>query len=152
MEIAVHRLGPGKVEIRPRGQLVERTAARLRSDLLDVTPGAAAVLLDLSDLQAIDAAGMALVLLARIEHEAMGGRLVVQSSDPAITETLRDAGLDRFVTVTCRRLDALRALDAKEHPVPDDDALPSATGRRFGQQRKATAASAVRRWIAPVPG
>jgi anti-anti-sigma factor len=151
MEIAVHRLGPGKVEIRPRGQLVERTAARLRSDLLDVTPGAAAVLLDLSDLQAIDAAGMALVLLARIEHEAMGGRLVVQSSDPAITETLRDAGLDRFVTVTCRRLDALRALGADEHPVPDD-ALPTATGRRSGQQRKATAASAVRRWIAPVPG
>ena len=82
MEIEIRELGLGRVEIRPAGRLVEETVGHLRADLLDNYQGPAAVLLNLSRLSEIDAAGMALVLLARVEREAMGGRLVVESANP----------------------------------------------------------------------
>jgi anti-anti-sigma factor len=151
MDIEVRTLGTSKLEVRPYGRLVEETVGVLRAELLDNTQGAAAVLLNLSDLDEIDSAGMALVLLARIEHEAMGGRLVVESSDPEIAEVLEAAGMDRFVTVARRRIDALRALGADEHPAPEDDALPTLAGRVAAEPRTPAASAQGGRWLAPIP-
>lgn len=151
MDIEVRRLGTGKLEVRPYGRLVEGTVGALRAELLDNTQGAAAVLLNLSELDEIDSAGMALVLLARIEHEAMGGRLVVESSNPDLSAVLEAAGLGRFVTVACRRIDALRALGADEHLAPEDVALPAVTPQPFALEDSRPTASPGRRWLAPVP-
>jgi anti-anti-sigma factor len=108
--IEVKRLNSGGVEVVPRGSLDSESVGELRPVLLDATFPPQRMLLNLSDLEAIDSAGMALVMMARIELEATGTRFVVESSDPAITEVLIGAGLGRFVDIAPRRLDALRAL------------------------------------------
>ncbi len=131
MEIEIRELGLGRVEIRPAGRLVEETVAHLHADLLDSYEGSAAVLLNLSRLSEIDAAGMALVLLARVEREAMGGRLVVESANPAITKCLVAAGMNGFVRLEKRRIDALRVIGADQRPKPANDRLPEVARRRF---------------------
>lgn len=107
MELKSRRLGNGTLEVAPVGTLDETNVGELRPHLLDRGDR---ILLDLSGVQQIDSAAMALILLARIELEAMGGGLVVQASQPRIALTLKRAGLERFVTVADRRIDALRAL------------------------------------------
>ena len=131
MEIEIRELGLGRVEIRPAGRLVEETVGHLRADLLDNYQGPAAVLLNLSRLSEIDAAGMALVLLARVEREAMGGKLVVESANPEITKSLVAAGMDGFVRLEERRLDALHVIGVDQLAKPANDRLPEVVRRRF---------------------
>lgn len=110
MELKSRRLSNGTLEVAPVGTLDETNVGELRPHLLDRGDRMDRILLDLSGVQQIDSAAMALILLARIELEAMGGGLVVQASQPRIALTLKRAGLERFVTVADRRIDALRAL------------------------------------------
>jgi anti-anti-sigma factor len=107
MELEIRRLTSGAIEISPRGILDESTVGLLRPHLLDRGDR---VLLDLSGLKRIDPAGMALLLLARIELEALGGALVVQAPQPPVSRALERAGFARFVTVAQERIDALRAV------------------------------------------
>lgn len=110
MEIAVKRLSSGAVEVTPRGRLDSDTVGELRPVLLDSPYPPSQLLLNLSELDGVDPAGMALVMMARIELEAFGTRFVVESEDPRITRAITQAGLGRFVDIAPRRLDALRAL------------------------------------------
>jgi anti-anti-sigma regulatory factor len=104
-------LGPGTVEIALTGTLSEQYLDRLRSVLLDSRRSAARVLVDLSKVEAIDAAGVALLMLARIEIEARGGTFVVQAPASSARRIV-DRGLARFATVVRDRTSALAALMA----------------------------------------
>jgi anti-anti-sigma regulatory factor len=107
MEVRIAMLGSGVVEVAPIGVLDEMTLGQLRPHLLDRSES---VLLDLSGVERIDAAAIALVMLARIEIEAAGRTFVVQAPKPRIGPTLERAGLPRFVNVANERVEALRAL------------------------------------------
>jgi anti-anti-sigma regulatory factor len=106
MEVRISMLGSGVVEVAPIGVLNELTLGQLRPHLLDRCES---VLLDLSGVERIDAAAIALVMLARIEIEAAGRAFVVQAP-PRIGPALERAGLPRFVNVANERIDALRAI------------------------------------------
>jgi anti-anti-sigma factor len=107
MDVQITMLGNGIVEVVPNGSLDENTLDALRPYLFDRSES---ILLDLSEVSRIDAAAMAMVMLARIEIEATGRALVVQSSRSRVARTLERAGLPRFVTVADERIDALRAI------------------------------------------
>ena len=124
MGIEVRPLGRDGIEITLGGRLDEGTVGELRPVLLDAMHPKPRLLLNLSRLDAIDAAGMALVMMTRIELEASGVRFVVESSDERIMRTLTRAGMQRFVTIAPRRLDALRALRAAPGSVDDGLAGP----------------------------
>jgi anti-anti-sigma factor len=117
MGIDVRQLRSGRgVEIRVSGVLDERTVGDLRPLLLDPAMPSPKVLLNLSGVESVDPAGMALMMMARVELEATGIRFVVESSEPKLTRSLMAAGLPRFVTIAVRRLDALRALGEEAEP------------------------------------
>ncbi len=135
MRIEVRRLISGGIEVLPSGRLDEETVGELRPVLLDYPPRR--ILLNLSGLEAIDSAGMALVMLARVELEAMGIRFVVESPDPSITQVLIQAGLGRFVDIAPRRLDALRALGGPSRLSPRSArGLPGQRGRARRRRRR----------------
>jgi len=116
MSVEIRELGRRGVEIKPSGQLDAETVGELRPLLLDSMHPHPKVLLNLSEVDSIDAAGMALVMMARVELEASGIRFVVESSNPRLTRVLMAAGLPRFATVAPRRLDALRSLGEEAEP------------------------------------
>lgn len=116
MDVEIRPLGNRGVEILPTGRLDENTIGELRPMLLDSHHPQRRVLLNLSGLDHIDAAGMALVMIARLELEAGGTRFVVESSNAAITRELIAGGLPRFVTISPRRIDALRSLGEEAEP------------------------------------
>jgi anti-anti-sigma factor len=116
MNIEIKQAGRRATEIVPTGRLDETTVHELRPVLLDSIYPSPKILLNLSRVEKIDAAGMALVMMARVELEANGTRFVVESSEPRLTRTLMAAGLPRFVTIAPRRLDALRALGEEAEP------------------------------------
>ena len=67
MDLEIAPLQAGIVRVTATGKLDEWTVSRLRELLLDGSRcDAAGVLLDLSGVEAIDSAGIALLILARI--------------------------------------------------------------------------------------
>ena len=113
MKLTVHRLSPGAVEIAASGRLHESNMHELRAHLLDHRgDDAERILLNLSDLESIDTAGMALLLLARFEIEARGGTFVIEMAPTGACRTVEQARLDRYVTIHCQRIAALAALGA----------------------------------------
>ncbi len=116
MNVEIKALGSRGVEISPAGKLNSETVRELRPLLLDSLHPQPQVLLNLSGVESIDAAGMALLMMARVELEASGIRFVVESSNPGLMRTLVAAGMPRFVTIAPRRLDALRALGEVHEP------------------------------------
>jgi len=130
--IEVRPLGRDGVEITLDGRLDEATVGELRPVLLDAIDPRPRLLLNLSRLDAIDAAGMALVMMTRIELEASGVRFVVESSDERIMRTLTRAGMQRFVTIAPRRLDAIRALKAAPGSVDSGLAYPQGSEDPLG--------------------
>ena len=116
MAVEVKELGTRGVEIKPCGALDRKTVGELRPIILDSVHPLPKVLLNLSEVDSIDEAGIALVMMARVELEASGIRFVVESSNPSLTGLLLAAGLPRFATIAPRRLDALRALGEDVEP------------------------------------
>jgi anti-anti-sigma factor len=111
MRIRVHKLSTGAVEIAVEGELDEANAHELRAHLIDYTGDQSRrVLLNLVGLESIDTAGMALLVLARIEIEARGGRLVIEMARTGAFRAVKQANLERFVTIHCERIAALAAL------------------------------------------
>lgn len=127
MEIDVKRLGDRGVEILPKGRLDAETVDELRPELLDRVRPEPRVLLNLAALDAIDSAGMALVMMARVELEAIGSRYVVECSNARLMRQLLAAGMSRFVTIAPRRLDSMRAFG--------EDVQPEMSRRTFAPAR-----------------
>ncbi|MGI9021162.1 MAG: STAS domain-containing protein [Solirubrobacterales bacterium] len=127
MEIEVKRLGGRGIEIVPIGRLDAGTVGELRRALLDRVRPEPRVLLNVSALDAIDPAGMALLMMARVELEATGSRFVVECTDAGLMRRLLGAGMSRFVTIAQRRLDSMRALG--------EDAQPETLRRTFSPAR-----------------
>ena len=114
MEVEVDPLQDGITRVAANGPLTEHGVAELSRRLLDEGSTSGGVLLDLTGVDSIDSAGIALLILARIELEATGHRFVVEAS-PSVRRALQRAGTPRFVNVTVERtsaLDALRPLPA----------------------------------------
>jgi anti-anti-sigma factor len=112
MRIRVHNLSTGAVEIAVEGELDESNVHELRVHLLDYGGDEARrVLLNLVELDLIDTAGMALLVLARIEIEARGGTFVVEMAPTGACRAVQEANLERFVTIHCERIAALAALN-----------------------------------------
>ena len=115
MRIRVHKLSPGAVEIAVHGELDESNVDVLRAHLLDHRDDEThRVLLNLSGLESIDTAGMALLVLARIEIEAHGGTFVIEMAPTGAGRAVKQAKLERFVTIHSERIAALAALGAPE--------------------------------------
>ncbi len=111
LDLKVDRLDAGTLEISARGSLDERTVPVLRRGRLGRGDASAdRLLIDLSGLEHIDSAGLAALLLARIEIEARGGAMVVFTNGARMTRTLERAGIRRFVDVATSRAAALRML------------------------------------------
>ena len=112
MPVSVTALGPDVVEVAPFGALDERSARDLRVALLDRESEEAhgGVVLDLSGVESVDAAGIALLLLARLEIEACGGTFVVVAASSPVRRSLRRAGIEGFVQVVRSREQALSVL------------------------------------------
>ena len=112
LHVIVDRLEAGTIEIAASGTLDETTVPELRSQALgrgDQAPDR--LLVDLSGVDHIDAAGLAALMLARIEIEARGGAMVVFSTRARMSRTLKRAGIERFVDVARSRAQALEMLE-----------------------------------------
>jgi anti-anti-sigma factor len=117
MRIRVHKLSTGAVEIAVEGELDDSNAHELRAHLLDFRGDETRrVLLNLSGLESIDTAGMALLVLARIEIEAHGGTFVIEMAPTGACRAVKQANLERFVTIHCERIAALAALGGVPEP------------------------------------
>jgi anti-anti-sigma factor len=115
MRIRVHKLSAGAVEIAVEGELDESNVDVLRAHLLDHRDDETdRVLLNLAQLESIDTSGMALLVLARMEIEAHGGTLVIEMAPTAACRAVKQAKLERFVTIHCERIAALAALGAPQ--------------------------------------
>jgi anti-anti-sigma factor len=111
MRIRVHKLSAGAVEIAVEGELDASNVHELRTYLLEhQTDETRRVLLNLTALESIDTAGMALLVLARIEIEARGGTFVVEMGPKGACRAVEHANLERFVTIHSERIAALAAL------------------------------------------
>jgi anti-anti-sigma factor len=111
LDVAFHRIDGDAMEISATGSLVERTVTGFRNAVFggsDASPDR--VLVDLSCLRDIDDAGLAVLLLARIELEARGGALAIFSNGSGVGRALERARLGRFVDIAKTRTDALRLL------------------------------------------
>jgi anti-anti-sigma factor len=111
MRIRVHKLSAGALEIAVQGELDASNVHELRAYLLDhQTDEKRRVLLNLVELESIDTAGMALLVLARIEIEGRGGTFVVEMAPTGAGRAVQHANLERFVTIHSERIAALAAL------------------------------------------
>jgi anti-anti-sigma factor len=112
MRIRVHNLSTGAVEIAVEGEVDAANAHELRAHLLDFGGDEPRrVLLNLVELDSIDTAGMALLVLARIEIESRGGTFVIEMAPTGACRAIQQANLERFVTIHCERIAALAALN-----------------------------------------
>jgi anti-anti-sigma factor len=112
MRIRVHNLSTGAVEIAVEGEVDAANAHELRAYLLDFGGDEPRrVLLNLVELDSIDTAGMALLVLARIEIESRGGTFVIEMAPTGACRAIQQANLERFVTIHCERIAALAALN-----------------------------------------
>lgn len=105
-------LEAGITRIAATGPLDRHGVAELGRRLLDEGSNSGGVLLDLTAVDSIDSAGIALLILARIELEATGHRFVVEAS-PTLRRSLQRSGTPRFVNVTVERTSALAALQPR---------------------------------------
>jgi anti-anti-sigma factor len=114
LKIQVDRLDRATLEISAYGPLDERTVSNLRRGELGRGDDSADLLLfNLSGVERIDAAGLAALMLARVEIEARGGAMVVLASGARILRALDRAGLRRFVDIAATRPAALRMLSPR---------------------------------------
>jgi anti-sigma B factor antagonist len=99
-----------------RGEIDMSNARELREELSGVTPNhAVGLLLDLSEVDYLDSAGIHLIHYLREDLRASGLhlRLVIPDASP-IHDTLRLAGLDWYAEIADSVGDARRALEQTE--------------------------------------
>jgi anti-anti-sigma factor len=111
LEIDVDQVGDSTLELVAQGALDENTVHLLREGGLGRGDDSAdRLLVNLSNVEHIDDAGLAALLLARIEIEARGGAMVIFASEGQVAGALQKAGFRRFVDVARSRPAALRML------------------------------------------
>jgi anti-sigma B factor antagonist len=90
-----------KVIVRARGQLDAYSAPALRRVLGEIHEGRSdiTIVLDLSQLTFVDAAGIGALLGAKRAIVAGGGRLILESPSPAIARVFHITRIDRMFTI-----------------------------------------------------
>ncbi|HVU71771.1 MAG TPA: STAS domain-containing protein [Mycobacteriales bacterium] len=102
-----------QIVVTPRGELDIALAPGVTGairQVLDDTPEAQSLVLDLGDVTFIDSSGVKVVVLARRLLAERGGQLVVCNAQPRVHRVLALLGIGSLTTV---------------HPVPED--LPTVT-------------------------
>jgi anti-sigma B factor antagonist len=91
----LHAESSSRVRVVLGGELDLCTAPRLAEALSQVTAGAALVILDLSGLTFVDSTGLQVILNARAQLSAAGGRLVLVPGGPQVRRIFEITGIAR---------------------------------------------------------
>lgn len=87
----------GLLRIALTGDLVDGTTARLRTWMQAHVPATAdRLVLDLADVDEVDAVGLG-ALLAAHRRLSTGAQVLLDGASPAVSRSLRQAGLDRVL-------------------------------------------------------
>jgi anti-anti-sigma factor len=106
-------MADGVCEVRPHGRIDSVTGAAFEHDVLEqIDGGQRRLLLDFADLVYISSAGLRIVLLAAKRMKSAGGRLVLCSLNPQITEVFEISGFNRILDIQSSRDAALSLLAA----------------------------------------
>jgi anti-anti-sigma factor len=93
------RPGPQSVALAVAGDLDTGGADRLRAQLDDATAPARRLVLDLSQVEHLSSAALAVLVAAHRRLRDGGGALVVRDPSPAVVRVLRVSGLHRVILV-----------------------------------------------------
>jgi anti-sigma B factor antagonist len=102
--------GTDHVELRPEGELDAYSVAQFR-EAFDELSAEPRVIVDLSELQFMDSAGLGALIGGIRKVRENDGRITVLSSVASITRLLHTTGFDRIVPVKEDRAEAIEALD-----------------------------------------
>jgi anti-anti-sigma factor len=98
-------------EVRPAGRIDSATGPAFERDVLQqIDGGGRRLLLDFADLVYISSAGLRIVLLAAKRMKSAGGRLVLCSLSPQISEVFEISGFNRILDILPSRDAALSTL------------------------------------------
>ncbi|MEW6435578.1 MAG: STAS domain-containing protein [Pseudomonadota bacterium] len=98
-------------EVRPAGRIDSVTGPAFERDVLQqIDGGGRRLLLDFADLVYISSAGLRIVLLAAKRMKSAGGRLVLCSLSPQISEVFEISGFNRILDILPSRDAALSTL------------------------------------------
>lgn len=84
-----------EVVIRLRGAVQSGSLTEARSQLAEIPP-AAALVLDLTDVTALDASGVGCLIGAIRRARESGGEVVIEGARPAVAQLLDSVGIDRI--------------------------------------------------------
>jgi anti-sigma B factor antagonist len=99
LSIKVDGNATGPVICRPSGELDLYTVCQFREALADL-PSGSRVLIDMSDVSFVDAAGLGALVGGVRRARDRGGDAAVACARPALGRLLRTIGLDRLVTIS----------------------------------------------------
>jgi anti-anti-sigma factor len=100
-------------EVRPHGRIDSVTGPEFERDVLQrIDGGQRRLLIDFADLVYISSAGLRIVLLAAKRMKSAGGRLVLCSLNPQITEVFEISGFNRILDIQSSRDAAISELAA----------------------------------------
>lgn len=101
----------GYAVVRPDGALDASTVAPFRQVVADLTD-AGALVIDLADVDFIDAAGLGAIVGGVRRAREHGTRVAVARARPAVKEILHSAGVERLAELT----DTLEQAEEAVHP------------------------------------
>ena len=112
LQIAERTIGPGRCELRLKGELDLWSIERLRAALERVAKANEAVVVGLEDCDFVDSTGIALFLQAERQLEGRGGRLVLYGCSDQVMRVFTVAGLADAGLVYASRAAALAQVAA----------------------------------------
>ena len=92
----------GKVVVSVQGPVDARTAPELRDRLRDLIEGQGNrhVVLELTDMTLVDAAGLSVFVDAHKRMQRIAGEIVFSGPSPDVVRALRSANLDKIFTIS----------------------------------------------------
>jgi anti-sigma B factor antagonist len=109
LSVNVDQSPVGRVICRLVGELDVHAVPRFRQSLADL-PSGSRVLIDVSDVAFVDSTGLGALIGGVRRARDHGGDVAVACSRPALSRLLRAIGLDRLVTISDDRGQAMAAL------------------------------------------
>ena len=109
--------GPSTVLV-VEGEADVHAAPRLRAELDAIREVANSIVVDLSGASFIDSSILGLLLIARKELDAAGGRLVVVCPQSHVLRAFSHSALDRVFTIVGTLADAIAELRLESHAPP----------------------------------